>query len=329
MFEFHSMDRKNQNKPQKTFRKKSLISFFFSWASKKNSLSKKKNKERTLIAKQPPVLKTMLKPFTEKDLDFINEPNPFIEDISFVGIGAPKCGTTWWQTLINEHPMITPNQLFNKTPSQELMYFPHFSYKGISDEIKATYKKTFRREPGKICGEFTTHYLQDPHCIEYLSDTAPDAKIIVILRNPIDRTISHLNHALKSRTKNLNIREEKLPFFKTFSLIPIVYFYSHYLHGLKELLKYFPRDNILILQYEKNIKDPVSEIQKTYQFLGVDSSFIPNDIERIINRKGYTIEKPEIEERKRIRDYFFEEVMEIKELFPEIDLKYWEGFIKS
>lgn len=308
--------------------KKGADSLYNSLASKYKSAKSTLRKISPSSGEEPVQMKLMFGPFDQEDLAPGSDEEVRFDDVSFVGIGSPKCGTRWWQSLILQHPEVVPNVLGNisNDPVIELDYFPHFGYQGITETEKKVYRSAFRRREGKVCGEFTTIYLNHPHCIEYLAETAPDTKILLVLRSPVDRTISHVNHLLLNRAKVLDVKPERMNFFETHSAIPEAYFYSHYLLGLKRLLKSFKRENILLLQYEKCKDDPIAEIQKTYKFLEIDPSFSPAEVTKSVNRQAYIIDKPEQNIRNRIRDYFLDEVLEIKTLFPELDLDFWEEF---
>ncbi len=103
----------------------------------------------------------------------------------YVGIGSPKAGTTWWHTLLLDHPQVVTNRVKRK----ELHYFVHFQHSEMTPAQVEVYQQTFPVPPGATCGEFSPTYLAYPHCIEHLAVAAPEAKIIVILRNPVDRFI--------------------------------------------------------------------------------------------------------------------------------------------
>ena len=102
---------------------------------------------------------------------------------------------------------------------------------------------------------------------------------------------------------------------------------SLYADDLRQLLRYFDREQILVRQYEKCKKDPLREMALTYRFLGVDEQFQPQNIKRAINRKNYLAPKLNPEERRCLVDYFAEDVRLTIEMFPEIELSLWEDFI--
>jgi hypothetical protein len=283
--------------------------------------------------KQGQVLKKfpsqMLRPFILSDLKSIPE-GWRSNGPDFVGIGAPKAGTSWWFSLLLEHPQIVGHRLFDEKKdimrTKEIQYFPHFGYKGIDETQLETYRQAFAAPEGSICGEFSVQYFCYPFCLKYLADAAPDSKILLILRNPIDRMISHFNHLLSNRPNRYSFDAEQLYVYKTFSVYPEATLHSLYAYALKQLLRYFDRSKILILQYEKCKENPYREIARTYQFLGVDDRYQPQNVKGEVNRKQYVVQSLTPEERQHLAAYFVDDVRTTVEMFPEIDISLWSDF---
>jgi hypothetical protein len=248
----------------------------------------------------------------------------------FVGIGAPKAGTSWWYSLLYEHPQIVGHRLSgeinDRIINKELQFFPHIGHKVISESQLETYRQAFAAPEGAICGEFSVQYFCYPHCLNHLSQASPSAKIVLLLRNPIDRMLSHINHLYTIRLRNQKFNPKQLYVYKTFSLYTEATLHSLYAHPLKQLLRYFDRSQILVLQYEKCKKNPDAEIARTYEFLGIDATYQPQNIRRSINQKKYIIEQLTAEERSNLAAYFVDDVKASVELFPEIDLSLWSDF---
>jgi hypothetical protein len=117
-----------------------------------------------------------------------------------------------------------------------------------------------------VKGEFTPSYLFDDKAPLVIRETFPDVKLIVCLRNPIDRAYS----AYWSR-KNY-IKKEKLPFDEAIKedlmYIDSGLYYKH----LSRYLSYFAREQILILLFDDIVLSPEEEIIKVLKFLNVESS---------------------------------------------------------
>lgn len=244
----------------------------------------------------------------------------------YVGIGSPKAGTTWWHALLLQHPQV----VVNRADRKELHYFEHFQHNKMTPAQVELYRLTFPIPPGAICGEFSPTYLTYPHCIEHLATVAPETKIIVILRNPVDRFISHLNHLKwgpRRQSMSPNMSEQQLTVYDTFSCYSEATLHSLYSVGLAQLFRHFDRKQVLILQFERSALDPAGELARTYSFLGIDNRFVPNDITAPRNVLPYVIARPSLQERARLTAYFADDVTRTCELCPEIDLNLWPDFL--
>jgi len=102
----------------------------------------------------------------------------------FVIIGAPKCGTTILYHLLTKHPHVEPAAF------KEPHYFDRLFDKGTE-----WYRQCFppsRQKDGQrtITGEATPGYLFHPHAPKRMARVIPEARLIALLRNPVDRTYS-------------------------------------------------------------------------------------------------------------------------------------------
>ena len=122
----------------------------------------------------------------------------------FVGVGAPKSGTSWWYNLLLQHPRVVQNRLGAK----ELAYFYHFGFNGPSREQAETYRRAFDCPRQTMSGEWSPSYLFFPCALEFLADTVPEARVLIILRNPIDRLFSHVNQFHQTHVRRF---EEEIP----------------------------------------------------------------------------------------------------------------------
>src|SRR3954471_11554251 len=109
----------------------------------------------------------------------------------FVGIGAQRCGTSWWHSLIEQHPRVAPLGWGAK----ELHYFADQWRAG--ERSAEAYAAHFRRPAGHVAGEWTPRYLWDPWAVPALLEVAPAARLLVMLRDPLARLRSGVRHAAK------------------------------------------------------------------------------------------------------------------------------------
>ena len=180
--------------------------------------------------------------------------------IDFVGIGAPKCATTWIYECLQEHP-----QIYLAPKDQSRTSF--FMMDDFQERISA-YKSFLDKD--KIKGVFTVFYWTRKDVPSRIRKHNPNIKLIVSLRNPVERAYSQYLHASslgKKKEKNFEQAMKKDPE----GILEPGFYYKH-------LIKYFekfPSKNILILLYDDIKKDPIGTIQRIYKFLSVDPSFVP------------------------------------------------------
>lgn len=106
---------------------------------------------------------------------------------SFVVVGAMKAGTTSLKANLRRHPKVF-------MPGRELHYFDKHLDQGIE-----WYQRWFGKGIGKLCGEKTPTYMIDRRTMERMHEVLPDAKLIVLLRDPTARLFSHVNHRIQRK----------------------------------------------------------------------------------------------------------------------------------
>ncbi|MCD6550433.1 sulfotransferase [bacterium] len=178
--------------------------------------------------------------------------------IDFIGIGAPRCATTWIYYCLKEHPQICMSE-----PKET--YF--FLRKDIGIKPYSSYFKHCKGE--KIKGEFTPMYVYHPEVIEKIKAHNPEVKLICSLRNPIERVYSDYLQSYPPSIRN------KYPLGKVVREIKSIINGSLYYSFLSQYYKEFPRNNIFIIIYEDIVKDPLQVCQKLFKFLDVEENFVP------------------------------------------------------
>lgn len=193
-------------------------------------------------------------------------------EVNFIGVGFPRCGTTWISKCLEEHPDIC---FSNK---KELHFFNNdFDYdKGIG-----YYKTLFNYNGEKSVGEFTPEYFIYDKTIERIKKHYPKAKLIFALRNPVSRAFSQYLYRKRKTGKEYPIEEifsqQDLPYEEQ-----ILYpgFYSYH---LSRWIKDLPKDQYLILIHKDSTDNPEAFIKKIYKFVGVDENFVPPSLKKEVN----------------------------------------------
>jgi hypothetical protein len=92
---------------------------------------------------------------------------------------------------------------------------------------------------------------------------------------------------------------------------------------LRAVFAHFPRERLLLLQFERCMREPAAQLRRTYEFLGLDPSFAPGDQMQRVNAGG-TIDLDDglIADVGRALG---PDAEELARTFPEIDLSLWPG----
>jgi len=203
----------------------------------------------------------------------------------FIICAAPRSGTTSIYEGLLEHPNIFSAKIkeiyffdgnYHRGENWYRYYFP-------SKLKKLIYKKILKKK--FVTGEASPIYLINPHAPHRIQKTSSKVKLILILRNPIDRAHSHYNSAVRNKKEKLSfedaIKEEKNRVRGEMEkMINDENYYSgeiynrkaYFLQGLyyndlKRWMKIFPRKQFLIINSEEFFKDPTDNFNKIYEFL--------------------------------------------------------------
>ncbi|MGC9502458.1 tetratricopeptide repeat protein [Baaleninema sp.] len=186
----------------------------------------------------------------------------------FIVIGAQKCGTTSLYYYLNEHP-----NLFLSLNKE--IHFWSINYDKGLDWYLAHFPPVPESEY-LLTGEASPTYLDFPEAAERLAREFPKMKLIVLLRNPADRAISHYYHWVRlgkeerSLTTAIEQQLQEISSLKNpFGLRDRYIIRGLYVEFLKHWFKFFPREQFLVLESERFDREPSTILQQTHQFLGV------------------------------------------------------------
>ncbi|MGH9081008.1 MAG: sulfotransferase domain-containing protein, partial [Acidimicrobiales bacterium] len=102
--------------------------------------------------------------------------------------------------------------------------------------------------------------------------------------------------------------------------------HGRYAHHLRGWFGQFPPSQILVLQYERCVRDPYAELARTYRFLELDDSFCPSELTEAVNRTNKEKVGLGSEARARLRVLYAPEVAELADLVPDLDVGLWKNF---
>ena len=186
-------------------------------------------------------------------------------------IGAMKAGTSSLHYYLSKHPQIFMSE------KKELNFFNHDMRRGLE-----WYKSNFdARYP--VNGESTPQYARFPKMPgipERIKEVVGTPKIIYMVRDPVDRIVSHYVHSISREW-------EDRPFEEVLSNIDVgsndYVLLSSYFFQLSQYLRMFPRERIKVVLLERLSRAPRDTLKEVFRFLEVDEDFWSPEFDRRLN----------------------------------------------
>jgi len=242
----------------------------------------------------------------------------------YIGVGTGNAGCAWWHKLLLEHPDI------KRSPARRsLEFFATFCTRAMTDEDIAAYRGHFPSGDGVI-GEWTPDYIHQAWTPMLLHRAAPDARLLVMLMNPLHRYAASVAERRRSGDSDTQPSLAE-------SLAR-----GRYTEQLRGLLRYYARDQILVLQFERCVEEPAAQYERTLRFLGVDAGFRPEVLRTSPLQRARRIlagaEEPDLGAPTRRRAELWPDtavplqktleadVLQLRELVPDLDLSLWPEF---
>jgi len=247
--------------------------------------------------------------------------------LDFIIIGAQKSGTTSLHKYLSGHPQIW------MPPEKEAPFFSEDTlYEKGWEHYIADYFYNAPKE--KFWGKATPHYMVDMRVPARIAKLMPEVKLIILLRHPIKRALSHykmlvrrgVEHRAFSQAIEESLIESSLKIVRTQSLLPeneerLIVTNGEYGRIIEEYLKFFDKEQILIL-FTDDLKDnPKSVLKKVYLFLCISIDYLPPNLGKIYHMGGVRMRITQIESLKRVAP-----IRAIWHSFPERfrrNLMYW------
>ena len=201
-------------------------------------------------------------------------------------VGAPKAGSTLLWTILKEHKDI----FFSTNPEKEINYFSYDEltdnsyYKDYKVKTEKDYLNVFLKgQSAKYLADGSVSYFAYPSVPKKIYEFNSKAKIIIIVRDPIQRAFSHYN-----MDKRMGYAKESFSNYlinKNNSYEKFIHQYienSLYYKHVKAYLSYFSKDQVCILQLEKIN----SELDKLYKFLDIAKLELKGNYDKINANKA-------------------------------------------
>ena len=229
----------------------------------------------------------------------------------FLIIGAQKCGTTFLYHLLCQHPYVEP------AATKEVHFFDTEFTKGV-EWYRSRFSPPTQKDGRKVLtGESSPYYLYHPHAARRAAQVVPGAKLLALLRNPVDRAFSDYNHKAREGREPLSfeeaiaaeeerIRGEKEKMLADDSYSSLSYRKFSYLSRgiyvdqLEEWRGYFDEEQLLVLKSEDFFENPQPVFERVLEFLGLPHGETVVSGER--NEGEYERMNPAT--RQRLEDFF-------------------------
>lgn len=180
---------------------------------------------------------------------------------TYVGIGAQKCASTWLHRILAEHPQVAVPQV------KELDFFSYRYDHGFQ-----WYEQNFREgSAAQARGEISPSYFCEHAVPERVARYVPEAKILLSLRDPVQRALSNHRHEVRVG----HLKGPDFSFETGLKNNPMYVEQGRYATHLKNWLRHFPRERILIVLMEDVEADPLGVTRTVFQFVGVDHAYVP------------------------------------------------------
>jgi hypothetical protein len=264
---------------------------------------------------------------------FTNHPNLWVNPLSinsifraitgpirvlpdFIIIGAAKAGTTSLYDSLIKHPSIYPALW------KEIYFFDRYYPRGISwyranfaSKIKKSFVIQVKRK-SFLTGEATPTYIHHPLAAKRISEILPHIKLIVLLRNPIDRAYSHyqmekqLGYEDLSFEKAIELENSRIE-GEYEKMIQDSNYYSYkrqifsyltsgiYVEQLKTWMKYIPKNQFLIIKSEDFDNSQAKIFKEIENYLGIIHSPIT-----LVKTNVGNYESMNLETRKKLIEFF-------------------------
>jgi hypothetical protein len=211
---------------------------------------------------------------------------------AFLIIGAQKAGTTSLASYLAAHPSVV-------SPKWKEVHFFDLNYtRGVE-----WYRSHFPMGPRRrlrsrfhgrrlLAGDATPYYILHPQAPSRAWHLIPAARIIVLLRDPVDRAYSHYHHEIRLGKESLSFEDaiaaepsriageverlEAEPAYESFNYQHFTYLERGiYSDQMRRWLNYFRPDQFLVLSSEQFLKSPAAEYRKVLKFLGLPEWELP------------------------------------------------------
>lgn len=201
-------------------------------------------------------------------------------------VGAQRSGSTYLYQLLDDHPQVS--MAHPVRPEPKFFLNEQSVAKGAGYYEQTCFAD--QKKGALYLGEKSTSYIESQDSARRIRDFYPDARILIVLRDPVLRAYSNyrfsIAHGLEQLTfaEALSAESERLETAKfSTSVSPFAYRKrGNYINYIETYLHVFDADQIGILIFEELVND-LRGVQGLYAWLGIDPAFAPPSLNKVIN----------------------------------------------
>jgi hypothetical protein len=201
-------------------------------------------------------------------------------------IGAQRSGSTYLYQALDSHPQVSmlhpvrPEPKFFMSEQQVARGCEHYEQTCFVD----------RKPETRYLGEKSTSYIESLEAARRIKTFYPDARILMILRDPVFRAYSNYRFSVANKLESLSFSEalaaesERLrsATFAT-SVSPHAYRKrGRYMDYIERWLEVFDASQFCVLIFEEFVND-LANVQRLYGWLGVEQDFVPPSLNEVVN----------------------------------------------
>lgn len=187
-------------------------------------------------------------------------------------VGAMRSGTTALHEVLGSHPDVFMSQVkepaFFADPAELALDSRVAAAAGYAGD-RAAYLGLFAGAGNAMyAGESSTHYTKRPRingAAGRIAETAPNSRILYLVRDPVRRTLSHYRYHVRAKY-------ERLPCLQALRTEPVYCATSDYAMQIEPFFEAFGRDAVHIVVLEELTRDPTGELQRIYDWLGIPAT---------------------------------------------------------
>lgn len=194
---------------------------------------------------------------------------------NFYIVGAQKSGTTYLHHCLKDHPNIYMPE--GESPNFETRYYLKDGVQELKQELSKALKK-------QIIGIKRPSYLTSKEVARRIKKTTPNAKIIISIRNPVERAISSYYHLMKMGLLPAISPNQGIPHilrhgsYKKYPRSKNILKYGNYAQSIRYYIKLFGKNNVKLIFFNSLTNNSLNTVRDCYRFLQVTDKFTPKSL---------------------------------------------------